>query len=36
MNQPRWQRLPLFQELADMLLKHIDGILNYCRGTSKP
>ena len=31
MNQLRWQRLPSFQKLADMLLKHIDGILNYCR-----
>src|SRR5450755_3140767 len=29
MNQLRWQRLPSFQKLADMLLKHIDGILNY-------
>jgi transposase len=31
MNQLRWQRLPSFQKLADMLLKHLDGILNYCR-----
>ena len=31
MKQLRWQRLPSFQKLADMLLKHIDGILNYCR-----
>ena len=27
----RWQRRPSFQKLADMLLKHLDGILNYCR-----
>jgi transposase len=31
MDQLRWQRLPSFQELAEMLLKHLDGILNYCR-----
>lgn len=31
MNQLRWQRLPSFQKLADMLVKHLDGILNYCR-----
>jgi transposase len=31
MNQLRWQRLPPFQKLADMLLKHLEGILNYCR-----
>jgi transposase len=31
MDQLRWQRLPPFQKLADMLLKHLDGILNYCR-----
>jgi transposase len=30
-DQLRWQRLPSFQELADMLIKHLDGILNYCR-----
>jgi transposase len=30
-DQLRWQRLPSFQKLAEMLLKHIDGILNYCR-----
>jgi transposase len=30
-QQLRWQRLPSFEKLADMLLKHIDGILNYCR-----
>lgn len=31
MDQLRWQRLPSFQQLAEMLLKHLDGILNYCR-----
>jgi transposase len=31
MDQLRWQRLPAFQKLADMLLKHLNGILNYCR-----
>jgi len=31
MDQLRWQRLPPFQALAEMLLKHLDGILNYCR-----
>ena len=31
MDQLRWQRLPAFQKLAEMLLKHLDGILNYCR-----
>ena len=31
MDQLRWQRLAPFEELADMLLKHLDGILNYCR-----
>jgi transposase len=31
MNQLRWQRLPSFQKLAEMLLKHLEGILNYCR-----
>ena len=31
MDQLRWQRLPSFQELAAMLIKHLDGILNYCR-----
>ena len=30
-DQLRWQRLPSFQKLADMLLKHLGGILNYCR-----
>ena len=31
MDQLRWQRLPAFQKLAAMLLKHLDEILNYCR-----
>jgi len=31
LDQLRWQRLPPFQKLAEMLLKHLDGILNYCR-----
>jgi transposase len=31
MDQLRWQRLPPFQKLAAMLIKHLDGILNYCR-----
>lgn len=30
-DQLRWQRLKPFQKLASMLLKHLDGILNYCR-----
>ena len=30
-NQLRWQRLEPFQKLAEMLLDHLDGILNYCR-----
>ena len=29
--QLRWQRLEPFQKLADLLLNHLDGILNYCR-----
>src|SRR6266849_920062 len=31
MDQLRWQRLGPFQKLAEMLLDHFDGILNYCR-----
>lgn len=27
----RWQRLPAFQKLADMIERHLQGILNYCR-----
>ena len=30
-DQLRWQRLRPFEKLADMLLKHLEGILNYCR-----
>jgi transposase len=30
-NQLRWQRLEPFHKLAEMLLDHLDGILNYCR-----
>jgi transposase len=26
----RWQRLPAFQKVAGLLLRHIDGILAYC------
>lgn len=29
--QLRWQRLPSFQNLAAMLLRHLAGILNDCR-----
>jgi transposase len=31
MDQLRWQRLEPFRKLADTLLNHLDGILNYCR-----
>jgi transposase len=31
MDQLRWQRLIPFQKLAEMLLEHLDGILNYCQ-----
>jgi transposase len=30
-DQLRWQRLEPFQKLAEMLLDHLEGILNYCR-----
>lgn len=30
-DQLRWQRLKPMEKLADMLLKHLEGILNYCR-----
>jgi transposase len=30
-DQLRWQRLPPMEKLATMLLKHLEGILNYCR-----
>jgi transposase len=26
----RWQRLPAFQQLAGLVLRHLDGILAYC------
>lgn len=29
-DQLRWQRLLPFQKLANMLVGHLDGILNYC------
>ena len=29
-SQLRWQRLRPFEKLADMLLNHLEGILNYC------
>ena len=30
MDQLKWQRLAPFEKLAEMLLKHVDGIANYC------
>ena len=30
MDQLRWQRLAPFEKLAKTLLKHVDGIANYC------
>ena len=30
-DQLRWLRLKPMERLADMLIKHLDGILNYCR-----
>jgi transposase len=30
-DQLRWQRLKPMEKLADMLLNHLEGILNYCR-----
>jgi transposase len=30
-DQLRWQRLEPFKKLAEMLLSHLEGILNYCR-----
>jgi transposase len=30
-DQLRWQRLEPFKKLAEMLLAHLEGILNYCR-----
>jgi len=34
-DQLRWQRLKPFQKLARMLLRHLDGILNYLRIPAK-
>lgn len=31
MDQLKWQRLKPMEALAEMLLNHLDGILNYCR-----
>ena len=31
MDQLRWQRLKPFEQLANMLVKHLQGILSYCR-----
>ncbi len=31
MEQLKWQRLAPFEELAATLLKHVDGIANYCQ-----
>jgi transposase len=31
MDQLRWQRLQPFEKLAQMLVDHLEGILNYCR-----
>ena len=30
MDQLKWQRLAPFEKLAKTLLKHVDGIANYC------
>ena len=30
-NQLRWQRLAPFNKLADMLFRHLEGRINYCR-----
>ena len=30
-DQLRWQRLKPMEKLADMLLRHLEGILNYCK-----
>jgi hypothetical protein len=27
----RWQRLPAFRKLGALLVRHLDGILSYCR-----
>ena len=36
MDQLRWQRLRPFEKLAETLLNHLEGILNYCRIQSAP
>jgi transposase len=35
-DQLRWQRREPFRKLAEMLLGHVDGILNYCRTKVPP
>ena len=30
-DQLRWQRLAAMEKLANMLLNHLEGILNYCK-----
>jgi transposase len=30
-DQLRWQRLKPMEKMADILLRHLEGILNYCR-----
>jgi transposase len=30
-DQLRWQRLAPFEKLADLLVNHLEGIINYCR-----
>ena len=30
-DQLRWQRLTPFEKLADLLVNHLEGIINYCR-----
>jgi transposase len=30
-DQLKWPRLGPFEKLADMLLKHVEGVVNYCR-----
>ena len=30
-DQLRWQRLKPMEKLANMLVNHLEGILNYCR-----
>lgn len=30
-DQLKWQRLKSFEKLAHMLLRHEEGLLNYCR-----